>query len=93
MKALLPDLVFGVVDNGLLVIGALIGADVGGIFGAVLGAALGNAVSDFIGGYCEGTVAEWLAKRGVEHRSTKWRSSFGKFAGCMICVPFALLVA
>ena len=44
MKALLPDLVFGVVDNGLLVIGAIIGADIGAVFGAVLGAALGNDI-------------------------------------------------
>ena len=73
MKALLPDLVFGVVDNGLLVIGAIIGADIGAVFGAVLGAALGNAVSDFAGGYCEGSVAEWLASKGVEHKATKWK--------------------
>jgi len=92
MKALLPDIVFGVVDNGLLVIGAIIGADVGAVFGAVLGAALGNAISDFIGGYFEGSVAEWLASKGVEHKATKWKASFGKLAGCLVCVPFALLV-
>ena len=92
MKALLPDLVFGVVDNGLLVIGAIIGADIGDVFGAVLGAALGNAVSDFVGGYFEGSVAEWLARKGIEHKDTKWKSATGKFVGCMLCVPFVLLV-
>ena len=90
---MLPDLAFGIVDNGLLMIGALIGADLGDVFGAVLGAAIGNAISDFCGGYFEGSIAEWLEKRGMEHKATKWKSSIGKFTGCMLCVPFAFLVA
>ena len=55
-------------------------------------APLWGMISDFVGGYFEGSVAEWLASKGVEHKATKWKASFGKLAGCLVCVPFALLV-
>ena len=87
-----PDIVFGIVDNGLLVIGAIIGADLGGVFGAVLGAALGNAFSDAIGGFFEGWLREWMQRRSRVLKVTRWNAAAGKFIGCMICVPFALLV-
>ena len=87
VKHWMPDIGFGVVDNGLLIIGAVIGADLGGVFGAVLGGALGNAVSDFAGGLLEG----WLGNR-FERTETVMSSSLGKFLGCMLVVPFCFLV-
>lgn len=87
-----PDVVFGLVDNGLLIIGAIIGADLFGILGAVLGAALGNAFSDFIGGFFEGWASEWIQRHNGERKATKWSAAVGKLIGCMICVPFVYLV-
>ena len=51
-------LLFGLIDNGVLLVGALFGLEVERFLparlqrglGAVVGAGLGNAVSDFLGG-------------------------------------------
>jgi hypothetical protein len=52
----MEGLLFGIVDNGVLIFGAYSGLDIGerlakgrGALGAVLGAGIGNAVSDAAG--------------------------------------------
>lgn len=52
----MEGLIFGLVDNGVLIFGAYTGLDIGerlaqgrGALGAVLGAGIGNAVSDAAG--------------------------------------------
>ena len=52
------SILFGLIDNGVLLMGACFGLEVERLFpnrlrcgmGAVIGAGLGNAVSDFLGG-------------------------------------------
>src|SRR3989338_7545632 len=41
-----PDIIFGIIDNGFLVIGALIGAGFAGVIGAIVGGAATNAITD-----------------------------------------------
>ena len=52
-------IVFGLVDNGVMLLGALFGLEIEGLLpkkyfktgmGAVVGAGIGNATSDFMGG-------------------------------------------
>lgn len=92
---LTPDLIFGFVDNLLLVIGAAWGAVSFGVFGAIIGAAIGNALSDLVGGFFEGWAHEWIAKHNNkfgEHKDTKWKSGFGKFVGCVLCIPLVFIL-
>jgi hypothetical protein len=53
---IVDGLIFGLLDNGVLIIGAYTGCDIGerlgqgrGRLGAILGAGIGNMVSDAIG--------------------------------------------
>src|SRR3989338_3689371 len=48
-----PDIIFGVIDNGILVVGAIIGADFAGPLGAVVGASAANAITDGFAGLFE----------------------------------------
>lgn len=92
---LVPDLAFGVIDNMLLIAGAMWGASLFGIFGAIVGAAVGNALSDFAGGFFEGWAHEWIARHNNilgEHKDTKWKSATGKFVGCAVCIPIVILI-
>ena len=50
----MDGLVFGMVDNGVLILGAYAGCDIGeklgrSALGAIIGAGIGNTVSDIIG--------------------------------------------
>lgn len=83
-KAVLPDIVFGIVDNGLLVVGAVIGAEFAGIFGAVIGAAAMNAITDGIAGLFEGIAVEHLRSQKIRQKRTALTTSIGKMAGCLI---------
>ena len=55
---MLDPILFGLIDNGVLLMGALFGLEVERLLparlqkglGAVIGAGIGNAVSDFLGG-------------------------------------------
>lgn len=72
--------IFGIVDNGVMLLGALYGLHVEKYFpktwkrgtGAVIGAGVGNAISDWMGGAA----------------SANWALAFGTFFGCI----FALLL-
>jgi hypothetical protein len=81
-KSMIPDLIFGAIDTGLLTICALIGAKSFGILGAVIGGVVGDAITDGIAGFFEGGIAEWLRKRGIESSRTAIGCSMGKMTGC-----------
>ena len=53
-----PDVIFGVIDNGILAVLAVFGGELTGVGGAVIGGAVGNAVTDGIAGIFEGYWAE-----------------------------------
>jgi len=79
IKSLKADIIFGVIDNGILVIFAVIGAELFGIFGAIIGGAVGNAITDGFAGIFEGLEAQKMkgAKR------TALSVAIGKLAGCL----------
>jgi hypothetical protein len=84
VRRLIPDLIFGAIDSGLLVIAASLGAWRFGLAGAVVGGVVGDAVTDGIAGYFEGGIAQWLRRRGVEESRTALGSANGKMAGCLL---------
>ena len=71
-------LIFGFVDNGIMLLGALYGLHIETLLpkkyqtglGAVYGAGIGNAVSDWCGGAA----------------SLNWGLAFGSFIGCLIAL-------
>jgi hypothetical protein len=81
--SLVPDMVFGAIDTGLLALGAVVGATGFGVVGAVVGGAVADAITDGIAGFFEGGVAEWLRSKGIEESRTALGSACGKMAGCL----------
>tara|TARA_B100000029_G_scaffold61517_1_gene55278 strand:- start:1851 stop:2129 length:279 start_codon:yes stop_codon:yes gene_type:complete len=59
---LIPGLIFGMVDNGVLILGAYTGLEIDRFFkgngqvGAILGAGVGNTVSDGLGAVIDPTM-------------------------------------
>jgi hypothetical protein len=89
----LPDLIFGVVDTGLLTVPALWGGIVFGVAGAIAGGVVGDALTDSIAGFFEGGVAEWLRERGIEASREAVTTSLGKMAGCLLGSGLVLTIA
>lgn len=87
------DIIFGMIDTGILGIAALIGASFAGVLGAIVGGAVGDSITDGFAGLFEGRVAQYLRKHGVEDARTPLSSSMGKMSGCLIGVGMVLTVA
>jgi uncharacterized membrane protein len=90
LKKILPDIIFGLIDNILLIIPAIIGAELFGAAGALAGAVVGNAVSDGIAGLFEGSISEWLNMKGIDSKRTLLGSSLGKMSGCLLVGIFLI---
>ena len=90
LKKMLPDIIFGITDNLVLVIPAIIGAELFGAAGALVGAVVGNAISDAIAGYFEGNLSEFLHSRGIDATRTVLGSSLGKMSGCLLVGVFLI---
>ena len=90
LKKILPDIIFGLIDNILLIIPAIIGAELFGAAGALAGAVVGNAVSDGIAGLFEGSISEWLHLKGIDSTRTLLGSSLGKMSGCLLIGIFLI---
>ncbi len=90
---LIPDIIFGAIDTGLLTVAALIGASVYGVIGAIIGGVVGDAITDAIAGFFEGGIAEWLRTRNIEESRTALGSACGKMAGCLFGSGFVLTLA
>lgn len=54
LESVWPDIVFGLIDNGILALMAIFGGEIGGVIGAVIGGVVGNAITDGIAGIFEG---------------------------------------
>ena len=80
----LPDVVYGMVDTGSLVIFVYIGATFADIFGAVVSAVICDAITDSIGGGFEGKIDELLRNKSIDTSRTLLSSSIGKLSGCLI---------
>jgi len=90
LKKMLPDIIFGIIDNLLLIIPAIIGAQLFGAVGALAGAVVGNAISDSIAGIFEGSISEWLHTKGIDSTRTILGSSLGKMSGCLLIGIFLI---
>jgi hypothetical protein len=89
--AFLPDIVYGIVDTGSLVIFIYIGATLAGIFGAVVSAVICDAITDSLGGAFEGKIDELLRMHSIDTSRMLLSSSIGKLCGCLIGGGIALI--
>jgi len=90
LKKMLPDIIFGITDNLILIIPTIIGAELFGAAGALAGAVVGNAISDAIAGYFEGNLSEFLRSKGINATRTVLGSSLGKMSGCLLVGVFLI---
>ena len=88
-----PDMVFGAIDTGLLVIPALWGGIAFGVAGAIAGGVIGDALTDAIAGFFEGSISEWLRERGIEESRESITTALGKMSGCLLGAGAVLSVA
>lgn len=93
LKSALPDIMFGLIDNGILAIMAIFGGYFGGIAGAVLGGVVGNAITDGIAGIFEGYIAERFDGEDMSNHRSMLKSAVGKMAGCLFGAGAVLTVA
>ena len=89
----IPDIVFGVIDTGMLTIPALWGGIRFGVAGAIAGGVIGDAITDAIAGFFEGGIAEWLQERGIVESREAVTTSLGKMAGCLFGSGAVLTIA
>jgi hypothetical protein len=87
-----PDIIFGFVDNGVLVFAAVLGGMYAGITGAIIGGAAGNTLTDGIGGLLEGHVAEKLRKKKIVEERTALSTMLGKIIGCLFGAGVGLIL-
>jgi hypothetical protein len=93
LKTISADIIYGIVDGGILAIFVVAGASFAGLLGAVLGSAVGNAISDRFGGLWEGVVASWLRNHGINEARTPLSASMGKMSGVAIGSGIVLTIA
>lgn len=93
LKSTLPDILFGIIDNGILAIMAIFGGHLAGVTGAILGGVVGNAITDGIAGIFEGYIAEKLRQESISEERTMLKSAVGKMAGCLLSAGFVLTIA
>lgn len=83
-RSVLADIVFGLIDNGILAVMAIFGGEIGGVIGAVIGGVVGNAVTDGIAGIFEGFIAEKERASRISDKRTMLGSAVGKMSGCLL---------
>lgn len=88
-----PDIVFGLIDDGILAILAIFGGKIAGVAGAVIGGVVGNAITDGIAGIFEGYIAEKIRERNISDQRTMLGSAVGKMAGCLVGAGVVLIIA
>ena len=93
LSTAVPDLVFGSIDTGLLVIPTLFGGLAFGVAGAIAGTVIGDALTDAIAGFFEGHIAEWLRSVGFSEAREPVATSLGKMAGALLGAGVVLSIA
>ncbi len=92
INAVYPDIIFGLIDNGVLVFAAVLGGTYAGIFGAIIGGAAGNTITDGIGGLFEGYIAEHQRELKIDNLRTAMSTMLGKMAGCLFGAGIGLII-
>lgn len=92
ISSVFPDIIFGGIDNGVLVFAAILGGHFAGVAGAVIGGAAGNTITDGIGGLFEGYIAENQRKSKIENERSSISSSLGKMSGCLFGASIGLFI-
>jgi len=92
LRSVYPDMVFGLIDNGVLVFAAVLGGQFAGVVGAIIGGAAGNTITDGIGGLFEGHVSESLRTQDIDHKRTSVSAALGKMAGCLFGAGIGLII-
>ena len=92
VKSLKPDILFGLIDNGVLAIMAVFGGYIAGVAGAIIGGVVGNALTDALAGIFEGYSAEKMRAHNYKEERTIISSSVGKMAGCLFGAGIVLVV-
>ncbi len=92
LKSVYPDIIFGAIDNGVLVFAAVLGASFAGVAGAIIGGAAGNTITDGIGGMFEGYVAQHQRKFRIDDTRNPLSTMLGKMAGCLIGAGIGLIL-
>lgn len=92
LKSVYPDIIFGIIDNGVLIFTAILGGKFAGVAGAVLGGAAGNTLTDGIGGLFEGRIAEKLKRDNFEQERNPISTMLGKVIGCLIGAGMGLIL-
>ncbi|MDP3244053.1 MAG: hypothetical protein Q8M83_00065 [bacterium] len=93
LRSIQPDIIFGLIDNGILAVLAIFGGHFAGVTGAILGGVVGNAITDGIAGIFEGYSAEKLRLQLIPEERTMLKSAVGKMAGCLLGAGIVLVVA
>ncbi|MBS3165784.1 hypothetical protein J4444_01555 [Candidatus Woesearchaeota archaeon] len=93
IRILKADILFGMIDNGLLAIFALIGAELFGILGAIVGSVVGNAITDGLAGIFEGYGWQRIVKLKIKDKRTALTVAIGKLAGCLLGAGVVLTIA
>ncbi|MFC2172411.1 hypothetical protein ACFLU6_07235 [Acidobacteriota bacterium] len=93
IRGAVPDIIFGSIDTGLLTLPALLGAMTFGIPGAIAGGVIGDAITDSIAGFFEGSIAEWLRKKGIDESRERVTTALGKMTGCLLGSGLVLSLA
>jgi hypothetical protein len=92
LRSIYPDFVFGFIDNGVLVFGAVLGASFAGVAGAIIGGVAGNTITDGIGGIFEGHVAQHQRKFKINNLRGPLTTMLGKMAGCLFGAGLGLII-
>ena len=93
LRSIQPDIIFGLIDNGILAILAIFGGHFAGVAGAILGGVVGNAITDGLAGIFEGYSAEKLRLQLIPEERTMLKSAVGKMAGCLLGAGIVLVIA
>jgi len=92
IRSVYPDMIFGAIDNGVLVFAAVFGGTYAGIAGAIIGGAAGNTITDGIGGLFEGYIAQHQRSLKINNLRTAMSTMLGKMAGCLFGAGLGLIL-
>ena len=93
LQILKAEIFFGLIDNGILAIFALLGAEFFGILGAIVGGLVGNAITDGFAGIFEGYEWQRMKKLKIKDKRTALTVAVGKLSGCLFGGGIVLTIA